>query len=349
MRRLRFMLAALVLLAISAWLMHGKDAVKAEERGKDVRMPRYPTPDEYKRRVSRRTLMDRAHQDAPEQAPVEAKKDPLHQVLPYDEHKGTVIIEASAIRFSPLGERVLACLDIDAKAAIDRMREETGIDILDNIDRIGFSDGALVVTGNFEGLTADNLERKKYGDHGTLLGKDGEHERSAIWNDQLLMIDVGEERAKEMIDRLEGRIETETPTFPEHLVYGEIYGWVPVQAIAGILPDDGDRQLGERLREAADKIELHVSVGEDVGVVARVTGNNENIRDLGKSIGGAMALARTFAVSREEKDLAEILELGRVVPYGNAFDVELALPSEALLRQLGGECGTPPAPERAPE
>src|SRR5688572_26258839 len=40
MKRIRFILAAVILLAVSAWLMHGKDAVKAEERTKDVRMPR---------------------------------------------------------------------------------------------------------------------------------------------------------------------------------------------------------------------------------------------------------------------------------------------------------------------
>lgn len=334
MRRYRFIVLALVLLAVSAWLMHGKETASADQPQKEVRLPRYPTPDEYQRRVARRTLLD-MRQPTIEQ-PQKAPRDPLLEVLPYDEKNGSVIIEASAIRFSELGEKILECLDSNAARAIEEMREATGIDPLQAIDRIGVSAGALVVTGNFEGLKLGENKTTKYGDHGQIM----EGGKTALWKDQLMLLDVDEATAKEAIDRLEGRSQRTEPTFPEHMAYGEVYGWVPVRAIAQLIPEDGDRRLGERLEAAADKVELHVSVSEDVGIVARVDGKDESIRDLGKSIGGAMALGRTFAASREEKALAEILEHARVVPRGQAFDVELALPSEVLLSRLsGGRCG----------
>lgn len=335
MRRYRFIFIALLLLAISAWLMHGKETANADQPQKEVRMPRYPTPDEYQRRVARRTLLDTRPQPTVEQ-PAKAPRDPLFEVLPYDEKNGSVIIEASAIRFSELGEKILECLDADAAQAIERMREETGIDLLQAIDRVGVSDGALVVTGNFEGIKLGEGKSTKYGDHGLIL----EGGKAAIWKDQVMMLDMNEADAKEAIDRLEGRVQRTTPTFPEHMAYGEVYGWVPVHALAQLIPDEGNNHLGERLEAAAEKVELHVSVSDDVGIVARIDGRDESIRDLGKSVGGAMALGRTFAASRMEKDLADILERARVVPRGNSFDVELALPSDVLLSRLsGGRCG----------
>lgn len=334
LKRYRFVFLAIILLALAGWLMHGRDAAKAEERLKDVRMPRYPTPDEYQKRNARKTLMQVAAENQPQVPPV--PRDPLLEVLPYDEHKGTVIIEAAAIRYSELGERILDCMNQDAAGELERMKEETGIDLLDSVDRIGLSERTLVLTGNFQGLQLKEAEHRAYGDHATIYGLDG-GSKVALWNDQVLMMNVEDEQAEQMIDRLEGRAERTAPTFPEHMEYGEIYGWMPVDGLAHMVPDD-EHHIGEKLQAAADKVELHVSIANDVGIVARVTGKDESIRDLGKSIGGAMALGRTFATSREEKDLAEILELARVVPRGEAFDVELALPSDVLLRQLGGEC-----------
>lgn len=342
MKKYRFAILAVLLLIVAALLMHEREPARVESRAKDVHLPRFPTPEEYQRRNSRRTLMEVAKENQADDEPKEAARDPLHEVLPYDEKKGAVVIEASAIRFSELGEKILDCLGARAAEDLEEMKKETGIDLLDSLDRIGISGESLVVSGRFEGLKLPESKEEPYGDHGRILRNEHSARAAAVWNNELFLMGENEADLKLQIDRLEGRAERQEKRFPDHLAYGEVYGWVPVELMASMLPSDGTNgRLGERLREVADKIELHVSVEKDVGVVARVMGNNadsEGISELGKSIGGAMALGRVLARNQEEQDLAEILELARVSPRGDAFDLELALPSDLLLKHFASEC-----------
>jgi hypothetical protein len=338
MRRYRFAILAVVLLVLAAYLMHGEEPEKAEARVKNVHLPRFPTPEEYQRRNARRTLVELAAENQRDPEEETAARDPLHEVLPYDEKEGAVIVEASAIRFSELGEKILDCLGSDTEG-FKRIKEETGIDVLENLDRVGISGETMVVSGRFEGLNPKDAKLEPYGDHAKFFVTENGERHGAVWKDELFIFNDSEEEVKLAIDRLEGRAPRQEKRFPDHLAYGEIYGWLPVDVMARLVPDDGPNgRLGERLREVAEKVELHVSVEKDVGIVARVLGKNDGIAELGKSIGGAMALGRVFARNQNEEDLAEILELARVAPRGDAFDVELALPSELLMKHIASEC-----------
>ena len=147
------------------------------------------------------------------------------------------------------------------------------------------------------------------------------------------------------IDRLEGRAPA-APAIDETATYGEIYGVLAGAEIAALLPEeDGLRRL---FREAAGAIELHVDASGDVAIAADVAGPDAaKVRDLGRSLGAAIALARLQAKARGEAELAEVLGWARVEPRGDRFGLELALPRDFLERTLGPACRRRRAP--APE
>jgi hypothetical protein len=90
-----------------------------------------------------------------------------------------------------------------------------------------------------------------------------------------------------------------------------------------------------RLRDVADHIDLPVNAMGDVAMVAEVRGPDaEKPKDLARSLGGALALARLQAQASGETSLSELLDLARVVPEGRQFTVELAVPMPWLEKQL---------------
>jgi hypothetical protein len=151
------------------------------------------------------------------------------------------------------------------------------------------------------------------------------------------MIIVGDDPAavKAVIERMEGRTnETEPPLIDETQTYGEIYGKISADDIARMLPPD-QQELANRLRDAAEEIELHVDTQSGVAISANVMGpNGEQVTDLGKSLGGALSLLRLKAKAEGETELAELLDHARIAPQGNEFKLEMALPIEMLKQQL---------------
>jgi hypothetical protein len=188
-------------------------------------------------------------------------------------------------------------------------------------------------------------EKARFFAHGD--GTQGES--LAVWRDELLLL--GDDRAEieAAIDRLEGRAPPAPPAIDESSTYGEIYGVLAAQQLAELIPAE-QGALRQRVLEAAERVELHVDASGDVAIVAAVQGPQaDSVRDLGKSLGAALSLARLKAQADGEDVLAEMLEFARVQPQGDRFALELALPLELLERHLGEVCrkGSPAVAEPA--
>jgi hypothetical protein len=83
-------------------------------------------------------------------------------------------------------------------------------------------------------------------------------------------------------------------------------------------------------------VELHVDASEDVAITAEVAGGvGSEIEDLAKSLGGALSLARLKAQADGEEKLAELLDYAKIRPNGGQFSLDLALPLDVLIRQMG--------------
>jgi len=349
MRRRSWLLVTIALLGAAAFLMSRGDAPRREPQAR-VSFPRALRPAEAQRLEARRTLGERP---APEHVPAaEAPPgrmppvlDPVLASLPAVPGRSAVVVEANALRHSPIGELLLDCLLTGGDARrLDEAREELGIDPLEDVDRVAFGgNGVLLVSGNFASAKWDALgedvRTERYGDKARFFGRaDHGGDALAVWGDELVLLADDRRELEQTIDRLEGRLPPAPPAIDESSTYGEIYGVISAEQLANLIPAQ-EQGLRDRVREAAERVELHVDATGDVGIVADVEGPQEAlVRDLGKSLGAALSLARVKARAEGDDELVELLDLARVRPQAGRFALELALPLELLQRHLGGGC-----------
>ena len=94
--------------------------------------------------------------------------------------------------------------------------------------------------------------------------------------------------------------------------------------IASIVGRD-DPKLADRIRTAAGQVELHVGLTDDVYVVADVSGEDAaETRELAKSLGAGLSLARIKARADGDERLATLLDMARIDPKDGRFSVDLA-------------------------
>jgi hypothetical protein len=346
-RGTRFLVLAVVVFAAAAllmWFGQGEEALSVSEQP-PVEFPRRLRAQEKTRAQARRTWVVPVPDAGPQGA-----TDPLLAALPRGKGKTAVVLEANALRHSPIGELLLECLYRDGGKELRQLEERTGIDPLTDLDRLAITDEGLVLSGNFGQAKTDELlgqhGRSSYGDSARIYEPpaervlaDGGMRRGggptlATWGNQMIVVGRDRNGVRDVIDRVEGRGPQEPPVLDEKATYGEVYGVIATRTLADILPPD-QREIAEQLVRAAGAVELHVDARGDVAVVADVKGEDaQAVSDLGKSLGGALALARMRAQGQGEEDLAKLLDFARVRPDGDAFRMEVALPLDVLKERL---------------
>ncbi len=345
MRRPRlWLLAALALFALAAaFLSRAEDRSDGKSTREKVEFPRFMDSDSWKRAEQRQTLPPlpaaAAAPNQPAPPPERPRRDPLLSALPTASKGVAMVVEANAITNSPIGKLLLECLrNRGPSNPLQEMREQTGLDLERDLDRIAVSGDTVVASGNFGkadfAKLFENHRAIPYGDKGVIyLSENGQP--TAVWDNQMIMEGGDEQALRRSIDQVEGRLDPGEPAIPQEATYGEIYGVIGAEAIAKLLGGQND-ELAKRFREAAQRIELHVDSMNDVAMVARVNGpDSSQVDDLSRTLGAAMALGRVKAQASGEKDLAELLDLAQVVPAGNgAFSFELALPMQFLEKHL---------------
>ena len=357
-RRVKWLLVALPLLLAAAFLMsRGENATQASPRAIDF--PEQLRPTEFRRAEARRLL------PVPSSSPTAARpQDPLLAALGAGRSKMALVIEANAIRFSPIGELLIQCFSFEGDW-LRKIREETGIDILQDLDRIALTDDGAILTGNFQNARFRQLadrEPQSYGDDGRLYslypstdsgpghgGADSAYDAIGIWKNQMMIFAPTPSGTQAVLDRVEGRVPGGRSPISESDTYGEVYGVLSVGALSTLL-SEGQPDLGRRLQAVAQRIAIHVDVAHDLAVVADVEGSNsQDLQDLGKSIAAALSVALLQARMTSEAELAEILEHARVIPGEKSFRLELALPIKVIEKQLAScsSGGTPPGKKQS--
>ena len=346
-RRWPWLLVAVALFGVAAWLMSRDDPEREEPAWRRVEMPRHMRQEDRQRMVARRVKPPPAPPVAEgDPAPAPRAQDPVLAALPSEVKKGVVVVEANAIRHSPVGELLLDCLaSRDGGRGLAKMREDLGFDPLEAVDRIAIADDALVVSGHFgDGKWKDLLgtEGRVFGKLGTIFdaprsggaNEDGPPTKLAVWRDEIVVVADSDAQAELVLDRLEGRGLHGAPVLDESMTYGEIYGVLTGETLAGMF-ESTQPQLAQRMREVAERIELHVDTRRDVGVVADVRGASAtDVKDLGKTVGAALSLGRLKAQADGNTELAELMDLARVVPGDGDFRMEMGLPLEFLEKHL---------------
>lgn len=345
-RRWPWLVAAAVLFSAASFLMSRDDPERPTPVWQRVELPRRMKAEERTRAEERRTLPapDAAAVDAAAPRKPARPRDPVLAALPSTMKRGVVVVEANAIRHSPVGNLLIECLTSrDGGRRLSRLKEDLGIDPLEDLDRVALADDTLLLSGHFAdakwGQIFADAGTQTWGQKGTIYqpaGSDGRPSELSVgvWDGQMVVLGNTPEDVQITLDRLEGRGIHGDPFLNESQTYGEIYGVLTASSLADMLPKD-QQAIAEQLRTAAETIELHVDTTRDVGVVANVTGpDGANTTDLGKTVGAALSLGRLQAQAQGESNLAELMDLARVVPGEGNFRLEIALPLEVLQKHL---------------
>ena len=327
-RRWLWLVAAVVLFGAAALLMSKAGAPRKPPPR--VTLPRGMDEEAFLRLQRRRTLPRFVVKDqGDEVAQTRRPSDPVMAAMPATVKRGAVVLEANAILKSPVGKLFVDCLVAGEGADFDRVKADTGFDMLRDVDRVSVIDDTTLITGHFSGVDWSKLfsgsAPTALDDH-TTLWDTGHGQAVAIWNGQMMINGPNRQAVVAVIDRLEGRTVTEQRVLDESDSYGEIYGVVAPAALVELLAKE-QPALAERMRGVVDRISLHVDASHDVGIVADVLGKGNDTGDLGRAVGTALAIGRLTAQTNGNKELAEVLEYARVSPggRGNRFRAELAL------------------------
>lgn len=372
-RRWPWLVAAVLLIAAATALMLlGEEAVPPPPHA-EVNFPRRLRPEERERLERRRVLPV-----LPVPAPVKDEpprpvrpQDPMLAALASTGKRSAVVVEANAIRNSPIGQLLLDCLAARSRGRgrpnpVEEIKQKVGVDVLQDLDRVAMSEGGMFVSGHFDNARwgeafKDNATSSSYGEGATFWrmnprtlrdgGTSQSNEVVATWQNQLLFVADSPEEAQAIVDRLEGRAPVSEPLITEQQTYGEIYGVLSAQDLAKVLPPE-QAALADRFRSAADRVELHVDTSKDVGIVAQIRGQDSSqVTDLGKSLGAALSLARLKAQADGDQNVSEFLELARVAPDGDQFKLEMALPLALLEKHLAWcrDSSIPPPGQSRPD
>ncbi len=341
-RSLPWLLVGLVCLGLAAWLSRDPPAPPKAAR-QPPSIPLGLRAREHARLEGRRTLPLAAA--SPSAAPaddddeVEAAplRDPVLRALP--DAASTVVLEANALRHSAIGSRLVECWSLESTSDLDLVRR-MGVDLLEDVDRIAVSDELMVVSGHFaearwsELLPGSRAERR--GDATFLESASETH--VAVWGKDLVLVSKDRAALEAAIDRLEGRAPAATRLGEEH-TFGEIYGQLAPSEVADLLPESLAR-VRDTVVRAVSSVELHADAMHDLGLQATLRGKDtEELADLARVFGSAMALGRTTAKATGDEDLAWLLEHALVRQHkGGGFSLELALPFEALSPYLERMC-----------
>jgi len=263
-----------------------------------------------------------------------------------------VVFEANALRNSPVGELLLDCMR--ARSMSDDpfayFKDSTGIDPLKDIDRVAMLDSGVVASGNFANANWSEVFKgsgppQPYGPHAMIFtppSRSGDapsaNKRApmaaAVWNNQLIISSNSMEELQATLDKLDGKTDPGPSILSDDESYGEVYGVLAPQDLADML-GTSQKELAQKVLDAAQSVKLHVDAQNDVAMVADFTGDDtDKITDLGKTLGGVLSLGRLKAQSDGDQDMADLLDLARVVPEDGHFRAKLALPMEFLQAKL---------------
>lgn len=336
-RSILWLCAAAALFAIAAVLMRTTKPVSARDQRPKPPFPKQLTIADSERLAARQRVFPAPADAGPNAMPM--RRDRLLAALPPikpGESKTALVIEVAALRSTPIAQLLMDCFR-GGKA--DNEMKRLGLDV-DTVERVAQTDDATLLEGKFGDVDWSRVfpgdKATKLGDHATLHEHVANERTTFVADVDGKLLVGGRDRAaiEAAIARLETGGETENQAIPDANAYGEIYGVVAVDKIAQMLGRK-EPDLAERLRAAANHVELHVDASSDVLIVADVDGpDGPSVADLGKTLGGAISLGRMQAKADEDPRLAGLLEGARIVPRGDSFQTEVALPLELLEREL---------------
>lgn len=275
----------------------------------------------------------------------EAAVDPIQRAMAFPDG-GAVFVEVNAIRHSPLVESILACRKDDATEGMRQLKEQMGIDPLEDVDRMALHEEVFAASGFFDDLKVppEAGDPEAYGDGAQLYrvpnpdDPDGATVFAKV-GDGLVLLGEDEAQVKAAIDRAEGRGEA-GPSLPLDVTRSEVYGRFGPELLQELLggaagADPLVARVGEIVTDGTVRILVDDAVSMSLDLETSDAAAGE---DLAKAIGGALAGVRAKAASEGRQDLAALLDRARVLKQEDGkFGIDVAVPGEVILDAMG--CG----------
>lgn len=244
---------------------------------------------------------------------------------------GMIVAEVNAIRHSPIAEAILRCRGAEIDRARTELREETGLDLFEDVDRVMASEGNIVVSGNFADLEVpEDLDSSAYGDEARIFrpsSTEDEEGRFAIVGKDLIVMGPDASAVRAAVDRVEGRAPARLPAA---IMDGgaEIFGPLDaslLEKLAAGSPAAGavESVAGASFRAIVDE---HVAVSLDFEAKSP-----EEAVKLEELVQGSLSALRMEAATRGDARLVELLRSSRVALEGSGLALDLPVPGPMIL------------------
>jgi hypothetical protein len=276
-RRSLWLVAAIALLALAAFLMARGDPQSPAATEPRVQFPRGLDSAAAQRRLQRRVLPPPAEPTQGERPPPRPR-DPMLAALPAAPGKTTLVLEANALFESPLGSLLLDCLRREeSRDLLEELKESAGIDLRKDLDRIAVSGGVVLASGHFatssgcagpsSSLAPARVPWAKGRWPSSSLGATGGLRPSPSGGTSSSSSPTRPSSSRRPSTASRGEGHGSRRPLDENATYGELYGVLGSDLIDEILAN-GQPELAARLRDVADHIDLHVNAMGDVAMVA---------------------------------------------------------------------------------
>lgn len=349
--RSRLVVLGLIVLFVAAavWLGRcGDDRERAGSAGDGSRSGRavvYPRQQASSRPRHPAPLQPRDKDGGPSRRPQDVMMA-LERAALADNGGGAVFVEVNAIRHSPIVEKILRCRSSEALAGMDEMKQELGIDPLEDLDRIALSDQVFAVSGQFDQMKlpaelgvplriADGADLYRVDEPGP-GGPDGGMVAHylALVDQSLVIMGDDEQQVRAAVDRAQGRAAAQPLRIEGS--EGEVYGKVGPAFIQAMF-DGANDPMAQRLRDVVQGGLVRMTVDEQVALSLDVEATDQQTADdLARAVAGAFSAMRTEATRNGRDDVASLLEQARVDPRSNGtFALDVAVPGDLVLRGMG--------------
>ena len=264
--------------------------------------------------------------------------------------KGYVVIDLGAIGHSDLANKILKCHEARASSRLDKVREATGLNLREDVEQVGISDGVIALGGRLGTLKIPKElgEGQRYGDGGRIYevarqprdAKAGKPDKNSgkPWfvarvGDGLMLAGDTRQEVMKAIDRAEGRERAEVATGGHADVRGRLTGSDLQELLAG---GENDAQLAP-IAELAKGVALRMNVEDHVALSVDMEAEDKGTAtDLSAALKSAVTMARQLARREGHKKTAWLLDQARFHKPGNeGFALDLAVPGDFILKGLG--------------
>ena len=288
--------------------------------------------------------------------------EPFWRVIGAGGEEFALFVEASALLHTAAGQALLPCLGFGEGGPLrQRFAEALGLDLERDVDRLGLTDGAVVLSGHF-GELAERLrgadDTQPCGTRGLCSPPASDGSRLLLWGEELLTRADGPEQLAALLGRLEGPASADSAPVPDVEGLGDVHLRAGAAQLPSVLGEAGEQLKGladliPELREASLGMDFDDGLGTVVRLAprdpARASAIAERLRQAVREARGI--LPPELAVV--DRDIAKVLAGVEVEVASGEVKVRARLPASHLAKRLAGcRLGAEPPPEgyqRLPE